>query len=157
MKKFFLCFLLISCVTASSFSQTLKFLAKGWISCPASSSMRVAEFVLLKAIGDTEDGEVVIYFFGGQGGSVEANLDRWMSQMAQSDGRPSREVAKSIVMTVNGLKVTILDVTGRYIAEITPGSNERHNKQNFRLIAAVAETPKGPYFLKATGPAKTIH
>ena len=39
---------------------------------------------------------------------------------------------------------------------MTPGAKERHNSPNFRLRAAVIETPNGPYFIKLTGPAKTI-
>lgn len=46
--------------------------------------------------------------------------------------------------------------TGTYIAEVSPGSAERFNKPGFRLRAAVVETPDGPYYVKLTGPAKTI-
>ncbi len=55
-----------------------------------------------------------------------------------------------------GLKVTLVDVPGTYVAEITPGSRQRHNSPNFHLRAAVIETTNGPYFIKLTGPAKTI-
>jgi hypothetical protein len=57
---------------------------------------------------------------------------------------------------VGDLKVTTVDVSGTYIAEVRPGSSERHNKPNFRMRAAVVETPKGPYFVKFTGPAATV-
>jgi hypothetical protein len=150
-----LCWLFIF-AAPPAFSQTLKYSAKGWTQRPAASSMRVAEFILPRAVDDKENGEAVIYYFGGQGGGVEENLERWMNQIEQPGGRASREVAKSTSMTVNGLKVTMVDVTGRYVAEVAPGSNERHNKPNYRLIAAVVETPNGPYFLKVTGPRKTI-
>jgi hypothetical protein len=65
-------------------------------------------------------------------------------------------VAKRITRTVNGLAVTLVDVSGTYIAETAPGSGARNNKPNYRLRAGVVETPKGPYFLKLTGPAATI-
>ena len=58
--------------------------------------------------------------------------------------------------TINGLKVTLVDVGGTYVAEMTPGAAQRHNSPNFRLRAAVIETPNGPYFIKLTGPAKTV-
>jgi hypothetical protein len=57
---------------------------------------------------------------------------------------------------VNGMKVTVLDVSGKYVAEMAPGSPTRHNKPGFRLKAAVVETSGGPYFVKLTGPAKTV-
>jgi hypothetical protein len=129
----------------------------GWVSKPAASSMRVAEFSLPKVDSDSEDGALAVFFFGGQGGSIQANLDRWMLQMAQPDGRPSKDVAKTTTFkTRSGLAVTLVDLTGTYVAEVSPGSPERFNKPGFRLRAAVVETPEGPYFVKLTGPAKTI-
>lgn len=121
-----------------------------WKDRPAASSMRVAEFVVPKASGDSEDAEVIIYYFGGGGGSVEANLQRWTSQF-QSTKDPIRTTA-----TVNGLKLTSLDVSGTYVAEMRPGSTEHYNKPGYRMRATVVETPKGPYFIKLTGPAKTV-
>jgi hypothetical protein len=39
---------------------------------------------------------------------------------------------------------------------MAPGSSEKRNDANYRMRAAVIETPKGNYFLKLVGPAKTI-
>jgi hypothetical protein len=127
-----------------------------WTSRPAASAMRVAEYVLPKAAGDPEDGELIVYFFGGTGGSVDANIERWLGQMQQPDGRASRDVATRATRTVNGLSVTTLDLAGTYVAEVRPGSSERHNKPGFWMRAAVVTTPRGPYFVKAVGPAKTM-
>jgi hypothetical protein len=118
--------------------------------------MRTAQFALPRADGDTQDAELVVYYFGGSGGTVDANIERWLGQMKQPDGRPSSAVAQRQKRTVNGLAVTLVDVGGTYIAEMTPGAAERHNSPNFRLRAAVIETANGPYFIKLTGPAKTI-
>jgi hypothetical protein len=127
---------------------------EGWKSTPTSSSMRVAQFTLPRTAGDTQDAELVVYYFGGSGGSVDANINRWVGQMQQADGKPAS--AERQKRTVNGLAVTLVDVTGTYIAEMTPGAGERHNNANFRLRAGVVETPNGPYFIKLTGPAKTV-
>ena len=129
---------------------------KGWVEEPSTSSMRVAQYKLPKTAGDAEDASLVVYFFGGSGGSIQANLDRWTSQMAQPDGSNSKDKAKIANPTVNGLKVTMLDVTGTYQAETTPGSGERLNKSNYRMIASVIETSGGNYFIKLVGPAKTV-
>jgi hypothetical protein len=144
-------------ITASAQTPTLHFTApKEWTTRQSSSPMRVAQYVLPRAAGDSEDGELIVYFFGGQGGSVQANLDRWLGQMEQPDGRPSKAVATTETLTVNGMKVTVLDVSGKYVAEMAPGSPTRYNKPGFRLKAAVVETTGGPYFVKLTGPAKTV-
>lgn len=127
-----------------------------WKSVPSSSSMRVAQYALPRAAGDTTDAELVVYYFGGSGGTVEANIERWVGQMQQPDDRPSSAVTKRQSRTINGMKVTLVDVPGTYVAGVTPGSAKRHNSPNFHLRAAVIETANGPYFIKLTGPAKTV-
>jgi hypothetical protein len=129
----------------------------GWVTEKPSSNMRMAQYKLPKAEGDPEDATLVLYYFGAsQGGSTQANIDRWINQMQQPDGSASKDKAKTDNMTVNGLKVTTVDVTGTYTAEMAPGSGDRHNNADYRLRAAVIETPKGSYFAKLVGPAKTI-
>ena len=129
---------------------------QGWQQGKPGSPMRVAEFTLPRAEGDAEDAQLVLYFFGGQGGSVDANIQRWVAQMQQADGTPSSAVAKKQSRKVNGLAVTLVDVSGTYIAETAPGATERHNKPRFRLRAGVIETAQGPYFVKLIGPEKTV-
>ena len=129
----------------------------GWTTEKSSLSMRVAQYKLPKVEGDKEDASLVLYYFGAsQGGSAQANIDRWIGQMQQPDGSDSKTKSRTDSLTVNGLKVTTVDVTGTYTAEMTPGSGTFHNDENYRLRAAVIETPKGNYFVKLAGPAKTI-
>jgi hypothetical protein len=119
--------------------------------------MRVAQYRLLKASGDTEDASVVLYYFGqGQGGSTAANIERWVGQMKQEDGSASKDKAKEESLEANGLKIATVDISGTYVAETTPGSGTFQNKPGYRLRAAVIETPKGPYFVKLVGPEKTV-
>jgi hypothetical protein len=147
----------ISILVAAVLAAGLTFTAPdGWRQVAGGSSMRVAEFTLPRADGDAEDAQLVVYYFGGQGGSVDANIQRWVGQMQQADGQPSSAVAKKQTRTVNGLTVTLVDVHGTYVAETAPGAAARHNKPLFRLRAGVVETPKGPYFIKLTGPEKTV-
>jgi hypothetical protein len=144
--------------TTAAASGDLHFKAPdGWVTEKAASAMRAAQYKLPKAEGDSEDASLVLYYFGAtQGGSAQANIDRWISQIQQTDSSSSRDKAKTENLTVNGLKVTTVDVTGIYTAEMAPGSSSKHNDANYRLRAAVIETPKGNYFLKLVGPAKTV-
>ena len=128
----------------------------GWTSTPPASSMRVAEFTLPRAPGDGEDAQLIVYYFGGSGGSVDANIQRWIAQIEQADGRPSSAVAKKESRQVNGLTVSLVDLSGTYTAETAPGSAAHHNKPHFRMRAGVVDTPRGPYFIKLTGPEQTI-
>src|SRR5678815_1787841 len=142
---------------AAAQKSELKFrVPAGWVEEERTSSMRVAQYKLPKAEGDTEDGSLVLYYFGpGQGGSTTANIDRWLGQMKQADGGAPKG-AKDEHLVTNGLKVTTVDVSGTYVAETAPGSGTFHNKPDYRLRAAVIETPNGSYFVKLVGPEKTV-
>ena len=132
---------------------SLKFtVPAGWIEEERTSSMRIAQYRLPKTEADTEDASLVLYYFGGQGGSATANIERWIGQMKQAEGNS----AKQENLEVNGLKVTTVDVAGTYVAETAPGSGTFHNNPGYRLRAAVVETPNGPYFVKLVGPEKTV-
>jgi hypothetical protein len=147
----------VSIVQTPATPGSLKFAApKGWQAREASSSMRVAEFVLPGRDASAGGAELVIYYFGGSGGSVDANIQRWVGQMQQPDGRASGDVAVRDTRTINGLKVSLLDVSGTYVAEVRPGAAEKHNSPGFRMRTAVVETPRGPYYLKLVGPAPTV-
>jgi hypothetical protein len=144
--------------TGAGTSGNLQFKAPdGWVIEKASSAMRVAQYKLPKVEGDNEDALLVLYYFGAtQGGTAQANIDRWIGQMQQSDGGSSKDKAKTETLTINRLRITSVDVSGTYTAEMAPGSGTFHNDANYRLRAAVVETPKGNYFVKLVGPAKTV-
>jgi hypothetical protein len=130
---------------------------EGWTAEKPTSDMRVAQYKLPKAAGDSEDALLVLYYFGqGQGGSAQANIDRWINQIQQPDGRPSKERAKTETLTINGLQVSTVDVAGNYAGGMSPDSAPANNKSIYRLRAAVIDTPKGSYFVKLTGPEKTV-
>src|SRR5258708_33517422 len=76
---------------------------KSW-QAQAARAMRLATYLV------PEGGECGVYYFGpGQGGSVQANLDRWIGQFSEPEGKP--EIQNK---TVPGLKVTTVDVAGAY-------------------------------------------
>lgn len=128
-----------------------------WHARAPASSMRVAEFVIPHAPGDSEDAELIVYYFGAQGGGgAQANIDRWIGQMQRPDTSPAADSAKTDSRTINGLAISGVDVSGTYVAEVRPGSAEHYNKPDFRLLAAVVTTPNGPYYVKLTGPSRTV-
>src|ERR1044072_4589213 len=100
-------------VLAVSQKSELKFtVPAGWVDEPRSSNMRVAQYKLPKAVGDTEDASLVLYYFGqGQGGSTAANVERWVGQMKQADGNAAKD-ARQEQFETNGLKVTTVDGSG---------------------------------------------
>jgi hypothetical protein len=82
----------------------------GWKS-EGTAPMRAATYKIPPVSRDHEGAECVVYFFGtGQGGSVQANIERWNGQFT-SNGKTA--IAKIQKRTVHGLPVTTIDVTGQ--------------------------------------------
>ena len=110
--------------------------------------MRAATYTVDRA-------ECVVYFFGaGQGGGIEANVERWKSQFRQPDGKPVGVRAGK--RTIHGMAVTTMDISGDYSGMGGPMAAEKSVKSGYRLLGAIVEGPGGNIFLKFTGPAKTI-
>ena len=118
--------------------------------------MRVATYKVPSAPGDPEPGECGVFFFGpGQGGSVQANLDRWTGQFQTPGGQPIGN-PKTAKQTIAGFSVTTVDISGTYMQTSGPMMAAKQAKPNYRMIAAVIEGKQGPLFIKLTGPKKTV-
>ena len=127
-----------------------------WISEEPSSRMRRAQYRLPRVSSDPEDAQMVAFFFQGQGGAVQANIDRWIGQLRKADGGPASDVATVSRRESHGIALTLVDVSGTYQGSAGPMMAPAEPKPNFRMLAAIAETPSGPWFFKLTGPEKTV-
>ena len=103
-----------------------------------------------------EDAELIVFHFPGQGGSVEANVSRWIGQFTQADGSSAAASAETRTKEVDGQTVTVVEVAGNYTASMGPMAPPGPPKPNFRLLAAILETTAGPWFFKLTGPDQTV-
>lgn len=123
----------------------------------AQRPMRVATYSTPAAEGDTDRGEVAIFYFGpGEGGSVDANVERWLGQFEQPDGRSTREVAERETYRINDIPITIVTTTGTYTAAAGPMAPRQDIRAGYKLIGAIAEGPQGAVFFKFTGPENTV-
>lgn len=123
---------------------------KGW-TVQAERPMRIATYAVAAVEGDAEGAECAVSFFGtGQGGNVDANIDRWVGQF-ENPGLPSKATRE-----VGGVKVTTVRVSGNYLAPGGPMMQSTGKKDNYRLTGAIVEAPEGLVFFKMTGPAKTV-
>lgn len=101
--------------------------------------------------------ECGVYFFGaGQGGSVDANLDRWIGQFLQADGKSSKAAAKIARRTIHSWPVTTVDVSGAYTGMGGPTAQSGAAVPGYRLLGAIVEGPQGSIFFKFTGPEKIV-
>jgi hypothetical protein len=121
----------------------------GWTEKPSTSSMRAAQFQV--PAPDGGEAEVIVYYFGETGaGSVQANIDRWLSQFKQPDDKPSSEVAKIEKAQFAGQDASVVSVSGRYVAAAMPGG-QPVDKPDQSLVAAIVPSPKGPYYFRLVG------
>jgi len=114
------------------------------------SAMRVATYDVPGAKG-AESGQCAVFYFGrGQGGGVDANVQRWAGQFKE------KPTAKHERRTVAGVPVTRVEVEGTYL---NPGGGmmqSQGEKPGYRLLGAIVEAPEGNVFFKLTGPAATV-
>jgi hypothetical protein len=120
-----------------------------WPDAPGGS-LRVATYKVPAPRG-SEAGECAVFFFGqGQGGTVDANLERWSRQF-EGTPRPERSTRQ-----VHGLAVTVARLAGTYLAPGGPNMQSQGKRPGYRLLGAIVESPEGFVFFKLTGPAATV-
>lgn len=148
--------LLILAITAFAESVAgLKWTAPaGWTS-QGARPMRAATYMVPPVPGDHDSAECAVYFFGtGQGGGVDANIERWKGQLHQPAGKPVQAQVKK--RSIHGLPVTTVDMSGAYSGMGGPMAQPQSSKPNYRLLGAIVSGPGGNVFVKFTGPAKTV-
>jgi hypothetical protein len=121
-----------------------------WESVRNPSPIRKATYKIKRADGDAEDAELSV---SQAGGTVDANIDRWIGQFpTKAEGYPKRNQH-----TVNDLKVTVVEIRGTFTGSGMPGMPASKPKESSALLGAVAEAPEGGlWFFKMTGPEKTV-
>ena len=123
---------------------------KGWVAQQPSSSMRVAQYGLPGPAGEATLG---IFFFGpGQGGGVEANIERWQGQFTQENGQPAQ--GRRWMRQVGDIEITGLDISGTFSAGM--GMGDTTPQAGYRMLGAIAVHRSGTVFFKMTGPAQTV-
>jgi len=125
-----------------------------WSQQPPASKMRLAEF-------STEDGCAIVVFddLGAikpgetpTDDMVKANLDRWTSQVAGSDGSPAAPTIET--HQVGGLDITCLESTGTYQDGMPGGPKTPRTDTTFRGM--VIRTPSDLYFIRMIGPKSAM-
>jgi hypothetical protein len=124
-----------------------------WKRSQRPSPMRKATYQVPRAQGDTEDGELGVFYFGpGQGGGIEANVDRWVKQFKDvPPDRVRREDRKT-----NGMLTHVIEVDSGTFNANSMGQGPEKLKKDYALLGAIVEAPSGAYFFKLTGPKKTV-
>lgn len=122
-----------------------------WKQQQPSNKLRLAQFEIPAAEGDEEGAELVI--FPPFGGSKAQNIERWI---AQFDAQ-GREVKLTQGESPQGDYV-LVDIAGTYQKPDGPPFLRRTKPvEGYRMLAVILTAKDGGnYFLKVTGPNKTI-
>jgi hypothetical protein len=128
----------------------------GWKEESPSNQMRLAQFKLPKANGDSHDAELII--FKNAGGSVRDNVTRWKGMFTPPDGKSVDDVAKVAEIKIGGRDATLLDVHGTYTYKMRPfdPSDRGEKRPDYRMLAVQFQGPTNLYHIRLVGPAKTI-
>ena len=137
-------------ITFKVSAQTFTMPAK-WVPQKTASRMRAAQFGVPGKDGKVA-GECVFFYFGlGQGGGVQANLQRWVNQFVQ-DPKPKFKVEDA---KVGETVVAYLYCEGTFMSG-PPFGGAKVAKPNYAMAAAVLGTKPGYIFVKMTGPKETV-
>jgi hypothetical protein len=128
----------------------------GWTKAEKAGPMRKATYTVPRAPGDTEDAELSV---SQAGGTVDQNVARWALQLDRKLPDVKREER-----TVNGLKVTVVEIHGEYTGMPMPGAPSPTKKPGYALLGAIVQTsPQAApsalaplTFLKLVGPDKSV-
>lgn len=118
-----------------------------WKQETPANNMRLLQVKIPKKLDDADDGELMVFKFGG-GGGVDANLKRWAGQMGGEDSMKLQRTLK----TSSGKEATIAEFEGTYTA-MTAGAAP---KSGYKMLGAIIITDAGEVYVKVAGPFNTI-
>jgi hypothetical protein len=129
----------------------------GWKVQKPSNKLRMYQFVVPNADGDTDDTELAVFSFGTSG--KEENLKRWKKQFIAPAGKTIEEVSKVEEFKIGKVAdVVVLDISGTFKYKKAPQDprEKEQLKEGYRRFNVMFDTDKGTFFITLTGPAKTM-
>src|SRR5215831_4750274 len=99
--------------------------------------MRKATYAIPHTAKDKDDGELGVFYFGpGQGGTIDANVDRWVKQFSDLPADKIKRADRS----VNGLvQHTVEIASGTFNASSMMMQGPAKPKPNYALLGAIVE------------------
>ncbi len=112
--------------------------------------MRLANFTVPGRDGADAAHIVVFYFGAGQGGTIDANIDRWQTQFQPDE---NNDLVEPIIerFEVNNMPVTLVEFAGSWMKM---GATWFTPDQLF--LMAIVEAPQGKVFIRFAGATATV-
>jgi hypothetical protein len=117
----------------------------GWKELPGDGQMRAATFV----VSENPKAELTVIPLGPEAGDLLPNVNRWEGQLKLPPTAADKLASMTKEIDVNGLKATIVDLTG---PESAAGSEGRRQ----RLLAAIVPSGGRIWYFKLMGPNEVV-
>jgi hypothetical protein len=124
-----------------------------WTRKQPKSRIVEQEFAIAASEGDKADGRLTVMRAGG---TIQANIDRWIGQFTQPDGKNTKDLAKTRQIKVAGQEVHMVDLSGTYKDQAGPFAPAVERPKYRMLGAIISVKDQGNYFIKFYGPQRTI-
>jgi hypothetical protein len=130
---------------------------EGWLRKKPANNIIEHEFQVPASEGDERPGRMTVM---SAGGTIDANIDRWIGQFSQPDGSSTKDKTKQEKLTVAGQEITLIDISGTY-DDRPPVASGGVKRENYRLLGAIVATKDGKkntghYYVKFVGPSQTV-
>ena len=107
-----------------------------------------------KVDGDTDDGEITISSLAANI-PLDANVERWCGQFELVGNKPCKDVAKIRDLKGTAFPSKVIEIEGG-LKSAGMGAAPGPVKPGWRLIVVEVTTPGKAWYLKFTGPGKTV-
>ncbi len=120
-----------------------------WVWTKPSMQFRTLQYSVPGGADSTLTAELVVsVFVAGDGGPLEANIERWRGQFRNGD---EAVTAKRARKSVGPLQVELVELEGEYFAMGAPAA-----KKGFMQLAAIVQAEGRNVFFRLVGPKDTV-
>ena len=120
-----------------------------WPWVKPSMRFRTLQYSVPGTDGDGAAELIFSVFAAGDGGPVDANIDRWVGQFSGTDGQPPRSERSS--GEVAGMKYSQVELEGSYA-----GMGAAAPRPGWAQLGVIIQAPGRNVFIRLLGPDKTV-
>ena len=120
-----------------------------WVWTAPAMQFRALQYAV-PALGVNAPAAELVFsvFLAGDGGPVDANLDRWSNQFRAGNAAAESKRSQS---TVNGMQVSRVESVGDYM-----GMGAAAPRPGYMQLGAIVQAPGRTVFMKVVGPQATV-
>ena len=119
----------------------------GWIT--PTMRFRTLQYTVPGTDGEPAADLIFSVFGSGDGGPVDANIDRWAGQFRGTDGTPPSEARATI--DVDGMTANLIELQGSYA-----GMGAAAPRAGWAQLGAILQAPGRNVYIRLLGPERTV-